>query len=150
MSETHSAACKFCQLPVTLTVHPDAFEMFSMEIWLKLAACNRCADYHMRRNIITTAIQRLAIMARTVSQSFGDEERDQALSKCRSKLTDLTRKLATNAASHYRNGFTWESDWVEQLLTQPDKATMACTFYDRQHWKEWNKRRQREPEGALV
>ena len=144
-TETHPASCKFCALPISLHVHPDSLGMFSMAVWVKLAACNKCADYHTRRNAITHGVQRLANLAFQATASTNVDDKRDAINRCHTKLTELTRKLATNAADHYRNGFIWEPDWVEQILNQPDKATMSCTFFERQQWRAWRRRRETIP-----
>lgn len=115
--------------------------MFDLQVWLALAACNRCGDYHTKRHSVVRAIQLLAGKYALADSTFAGDKVQDAKEQCRVALVELTQKLARHAAAHYRAGYTWESDWVTQILAQPENATKCCHFYDRQMWKDWNKRR---------
>ena len=137
----HHATCKFCKIPVTVEIRPDALEMLNLEIWLAMAACNRCGDYHARRNRTTESIRQVAMKWLAASLSLQGSEQEEVRESCGSVIEKLTRRLADAAAAHYRSAFTWEREWVTQILDQPDKAALTCTFFERQMWKSWNKRR---------
>jgi len=141
------AKCKFCNADVTLSVHEDSLDMFDMEFWAKLAACNRCADYHTKRFKIIRAIQWFAnsyMMAKAANHKNAEEMGDE----CRGNVNELTKKLANNAGSHYRAPYTWEPDWVVQIMENPGNATLSCQFYERQMWKDWNRRMKAMKEAA--
>jgi len=128
MTEDHAASCKFCKMPVLLKIDPDALGMFSMDVWVAMAACNRCADYHTARLAVSRYTYDIAMKHLRSEQSGDDEVKD----KCRRRLVDTTRKLATLAAKHYRVGFTWEEDWVKQLTENPQNAFKVCSWYESQ------------------
>jgi len=128
MTEDHQANCKFCRIPVTLKIDPDALGMFNMETWKAMAACNRCADYHTDRLATSRAVYDTAMKHLRSVQANDEAKAD----KHRSKLTELTRKLANLASKHYRVGLTWEPSWVDQLIDQPENAFKACSWYERQ------------------
>lgn len=142
--ESHPASCKFCRMPVTLRVHPDALGMFDLKVWVAMAACDRCADYHGKRLRITAAVQTIASKWHAAELTLNDADKAEASANATNALERLTRKLAGDASAHYRTGFTWEPDWVSQIMAQPDKATMTCTFFERQMWRDWRKRRRDE------
>lgn len=135
------AACKFCASPVLLLIHEDALEMLTLKYWVPLAACNRCADYHTKRLRIVRAVQWCSnnfMLADNAKPEVADEIRRDT----KSKINELTKKLANNAAAHYSAPYTWEPDWVVQLTEQPGNATLSCQFYERTMWKDWNRRKQ--------
>jgi hypothetical protein len=137
-AQCHEAHCKFCHCSVTLQVHPDAVEMFKdMDAWKKMTACNRCADYHSARLTITRAIQAIA------NKLLASQKQDQ-IEQAKSRFTELTRKLASNASTHYDATLVWDQDWVEQIIGNPPKATSMCLFYERSLWKTWNQRRREQ------
>lgn len=131
MTEDHPATCKFCRIPVTLKIDPDALGMFNVETWKAMAACNRCADYHTARLATSRSIYDTAMRHLRASQA----EDSERMAKHRNRLTEQTRKLATLASKHYKVGFTWEADWVTQLIDQPENAFKACSWYERQMLK---------------
>jgi hypothetical protein len=136
-TQDHAAKCKFCHCDVTLKIHPDALDMFNMDVWVKLAACNRCADYHYKRIAITSAIQAAAF------KILANPKSEQADAQ-RGKLEMLTRRLAQNSAFHYKTALAWDQDWVAQIIETPHKATSMCLFYERSMWKTWNQKRREQ------
>lgn len=148
--QDHPSACKFCRVPVTLRIQADALDMLDISKWLGIAACNRCGDYHSRRNAIVAGVQAIATKWQQASQTLADGERDELQDECRRSLEKLTRRLADNASQHYRCGHSWESDWVQQILENPQNATKSCTFYERQMWRAWNRARQEVRESVNV
>ena len=114
---TMPAKCKFCQKPLSLKVDPLGCDspMFDLNTLIKMAACNRCADYYTEVRSLDEAIASVAW------KSKHTKKKDD-MDKLRGTLVTLTKGYAELVCDHFHKITTWEPDFVQKILDQPDKS----------------------------
>jgi hypothetical protein len=96
--------------------------MFNMSTMIKLAACNKCADYYERVRSIGEAICAAAFESRCAKKS-------SSLERNRKTLETLTKGYAAVVCGHFKKVLMWEPDFVQQIIEHPDRTALILRLY---------------------
>lgn len=104
--------CKFCGTPVKLVCDPLGLTYWKdPENLLKLAACNRCADFRVARSRLLDAAR--ACSARVSISAESEKVRGQML-----RVEQLFRELVN---CFYRVDLPGASNWVDGVMRRPQQ-----------------------------
>ena len=117
--------CKFCRCQVAFEIEPEGEEFYRAKL-LGSAACNRCADFEEDIRPPTSAIRSLAFALECQSNQRPNEEHVDAI---RNRLTVQTKIFAKRVCDFHRKVFTWEPDFVNQIMEQPGKVSLILRWY---------------------
>lgn len=110
------ATCKFCQVPLRLQVDGEYAALGDPYKLLKLASCNRCADYRVSMRKVVDQIKRVA-MERLVASH--DEETTK---RARETLTVLLKKMMRLMSDYRRTNMPdWDEGIVDSILNDPSQ-----------------------------
>lgn len=121
------AKCKFCRKELHLKMD-SACPKAMADFWLTIAACDRCADYRTGLDRLSGAMTNVC---RALMLVRGGEaaNRERVEERCRTLLTELTRKYAELVCDFYRKTTVWEPGFPEMLFNHPEKAGTALGVY---------------------
>lgn len=126
---TRTVTCKFCTSPVTVEIYDGALQFFTIERWLSMAACNRCADYRERRRALIGAMLKiLRPLDAAVEVGRGIKE---AREKCRDGAATCARKFCEHVCRHHGRETETDQNLIESLLDLPHRATEMLFAYER-------------------
>jgi hypothetical protein len=111
--------CKFCGSGVSLEIDDDALKLFRLDFWLKLAACNRCADFEERKHRLLDKAESQAIKFARLKTA------KQPADKIEAVLSDLKKTISVwlfNAGRYYNQSTSEPPFLVEGIAEQPDKV----------------------------
>ena len=123
------ANCKFCGKPLELEIDTSC-PRAEADFWVKLAACNRCADY---RNAIARLGESLRVICRTllVVRGGNASSRAQVEEKCRTILVDKTKQYAKVICDHFHKMTVWEPDFAQMIFDKPQQLDTVLSGYRR-------------------
>lgn len=106
--------CKFCGMALTLSVSDDYAAMGDPFNLVRLAACNRCADYRVARRKIIDSVK--VIAERFIQHQVGKD----SLETEKEKLADLVKRYMRLLADFRRLPVPeYDSAIVEDLVQRP-------------------------------
>lgn len=122
---TIPAQCKFCHVPIQAVAADDCPEL-NIKAWIPLLCCDRCGSFQswFRRTIDST---------RYLCRSWSllpHKQREAGRGDIAEALERITKRIAEVTCKYYRVGFTWDRDFVDQLMEMPDKAEFICRQYE--------------------
>ena len=122
--------CQFCGRPGIAYYETDCPGLH-IEVWQKLLACNACADYKSRVNLLTDAIGKFARTFAVHSTSQIQDVRMEAAKVAREKLTAVTQQLAAHICKFHAITTQWETDFVDIIMERPEMVLMVLKDYER-------------------
>ncbi len=123
-------ACKFCGRPAQVDPGPDRFGIFDMKKWITLLCCNSCGEFMEDKRKIEDAVKHECLRI----WAYRKQEKDhQKVSKeevrAEEILTALTKRYARLVCDHYRVAFTWDAEFTNMLMDNPQKSnSILFTF----------------------
>lgn len=122
--------CHFCGKP-GVAYYDDSCPPLRLEIWQKMLACNRCADYKTKLAQLIDGISATVRTFATWSHSKQAEARAEAAKTAQDRLTIQTRELASLVCNFHHLETVWEMPFVELLMQRPDRAFGTISDYER-------------------
>lgn len=119
--------CKFCGKPgsVSYEIESGTETMFSIEKWLSMLACNRCADFRSNVRMTTDRIGRICAIYHAATLAHGDTAR----AATREKLTAPVQNLTRIVCDYYRMRRLDDPEFVEILMDRPLHAATVIKTY---------------------
>jgi hypothetical protein len=112
----HATNCKFCKIPISVSIDDSYAELRDPFKLIQIAACNRCADLRITKRKLEGKIK-IVVMGYALSSA--KEAREIEL-KIREVLTDYTKQYAhLIAVWHKRDGMLWDEEVVNSLIDRP-------------------------------
>lgn len=131
MNRMYAYHCKFCGANSAAECAEDCPEL-DIAKWLPLLCCDRCCDY---QEWLRKILQRVAQWSRDWSLK-SEKTRAESRVETRHKLEGFTQKLATKMCEHYRVDYTWDSEFVDELLANPQiSQTIVRSYESGLKWK---------------
>ena len=112
--KTHDCKCKFCGKPLAVQIDQDYNPGRDELGLLKMAACNRCAEFARKRRDVYAAIKR--ICERLALRLVPDDRMEETKETLETLLKRYLRVLAD-----YRNTSVpdWDPGILEDVIEQP-------------------------------
>lgn len=125
----HPYTCRFCGQQ-RVAHYDESCPKLRLEAWNKMLCCDRCHDYHVKRLGLAERISRLCLRVALLKNAdkFSAEFEDAA----RQKLVRLTKDYAANTCAYRRVLTNWHPEFVEHLLSHPDKQHIILSTYEDQ------------------
>lgn len=118
--------CPKCGKPGEGKADPGVDQQW-VDTLAKLLHCNRCADFLDRHCVLERRIRGAAFIVLSAEHS---KDKAAVIDAMRDRLIDLTKTFAHLVCDFYRKVFTWEPDFVEQLIEKPEKAGRIIQLYE--------------------
>lgn len=120
--------CKACKKPGAVVVN-DGIEMFTIQKWLPLLCCNRCADYLESRRKLRESIMRASVTLSRARIVATGQDLLNIEAKIRESLVGHTKRLTTVVADYCHKVNAWEVEVVNMLMDKPGEAFAICRQY---------------------
>lgn len=119
-----AADCKFCKRHLLIKIDPSGAgtPMFDIGKLVKLATCNKCADYYEKVRTLGETIIKGAFRSSYVKKP--DEKQ-----RIRDALILLTKRYAEIVCTHFNRVTVWEPDFVEDVLKHHGKVDVILKAY---------------------
>jgi hypothetical protein len=131
----HDTTCKFCHMPLTLTIDDGYPADLDPHQLIQIAACNSCADARVARRVIEAKLGRVCYQYSILPIA----KRDETRANVAAVLTKLTKDYASMIARwHKFQGQVWDQEAVNLLLDKPERWTDIISML----WKlfrDWQK-----------
>lgn len=120
--------CKFCHRDIEMDVDESGFKnpMIKADLWLKNVACNRCAGFYLSKQSSTESIIRVCFALATSRKAGGDRKFEDII---RPKLEEKTKSFCRLICDFKFAQFTWDIEFVNMLMDQPEKCGKIINFY---------------------
>lgn len=122
--------CKFCRAPVTLEIDDAILEIYTLDSWKAMAACNRCADFLVKKHRLIDLVAGNAIQWSRHKMEQNPLDREQQ-EKLRVSLEAFLKTFCAHICEFYRVQFTFENDFTIQIMERPWKFGAMMKFYEK-------------------
>lgn len=136
--KTFPATCKFCGCSVAVKMDEAAFDMFKVDYWLSLAACNWCADYRSKLLVFIDALHHL-VSLHSQCDFMSENAAKGARPQLRERIEVCTKQLCRMVDRHWKVTTPWTNEFVDILIEKPDHVRQIVLDYSRHTEKESKK-----------
>lgn len=123
----HTTNCKFCKDPITIEIDDGYAELGDPLKLIRLAACNRCADFRVARSKYHDFFANICI-------EIANARRDNSprLAHLHTIVTDASRRYAQAVCAFLRSRtLHWNEDLGTAIFNSPDKWPKLLADYRR-------------------
>lgn len=125
--------CKFCGTPGKIDC--DVPVEFNISKWIPILACNRCADFMVKKRSYIDPIRKAGF--RLNSARIGKSKKLTEIEKeIEESFTNLTKPFCACVNKHYGLSNVWDTDLVAILMERPEHAAVSCEDYARRKKRE--------------
>ena len=129
----HATTCKFCKKKMVLQIDDYYAELGDPQHIIPRAACDRCADLHELKRLLTDQIIKICVHLTRMS----GQARVKAAATYRDAMERLTKRYSRMIAEWVGSTTPfWDSACVDLILERPDAAGQVLT----QLWKGYTQR----------
>lgn len=115
----HATTCKFCKLPITVTIDDDYAALGDPYKLIPLGACNHCSDVRVERRRLETKIS-MAVSRMVRAGKLDEDEKKEHAEGLSLLLKDYARMIAR---WHRKEGMCWDDEIVNSVMKFPEKWT---------------------------
>lgn len=134
MTHLHDAECKFCRIKLQVEIEDDYLLLRGgvfgeIPTLVKLASCNRCADYENSKRRIRDATEKAA---RTLSlEIYARRDASPLAESSRGAIHRLFEKWFDLICNHLLIETQRDENFVRMIYTRPEKWAQAFHLYER-------------------
>lgn len=118
--------CKFCKRP-GIAVAEDGVDMFQIQKWIPMLACNRCADYMEGKRKLIDSIKKVCLDL--VAADHRGKRNSEIETSSRAMLEALTKKFARIVCDYFHLQNVWDVEFVNMLMEKPGRFWDICHQY---------------------
>lgn len=124
---THAGKCQFCGFSLNLEIDDDC-PITDAAKWIRIAACNRCADHRAKLSRYVDTIDFVLGRLHDARASRGEETQRAAEASARESLDKTGKALMRAICDHWRVTFHYDSAFVDECLSHPGKTRFMVSF----------------------
>lgn len=126
----HATTCKFCRIPITVTINDEYAKLGDPYKLLPLASCNRCADLRQQRRSLEDRFRRAS---RIVSLCGSDSDQRQTMKGVLQRLcvayADLVIRWKRVSPMDQDTIKAMADDAVNGILDKPDALNVVLNTF---------------------
>jgi len=124
--------CRICGCGVTLRIDPDC-PAIHLDTWRKMVCCDRCHTHCIRmRSLKAAACKAVSqLVAAKMNLQFRQDKLEAVEKHVQETLSRITRLIAEQACKHWRAEFSWDYDFVLQIIEKPENTERTIELYER-------------------
>lgn len=119
-------ACKFCRKAGVARYNPAFVHV--LDSWVKMLACNPCADYHVSLRRIEDQLWKAAHVL-IVARNMGVKNLSTIEDNARNRLDALTKQYAQLVTAYYGLANFWDQEFPSMIMDKPEKLNKIAKGY---------------------